>query len=653
LANAEGTMRFVCDSCRAQYMISDEKVGPNGVKVRCKKCGYVILVRKAEAPAAASNPLPPNMEEDDEGKTQVFENPMALLAAATGPNMKSPKDLGRAAPTAVLKGVDDDEISGVFDQVLTGKKAAKAEPPVPDESDSLGSGADDRLSTRILDAGMMQKLAEESSDSNGEATVPAGKKVNGNGTSHDWFVAIDEKQTGPLSVDKLKELWSRGEIGPDSLCWRAGFSDWLPLSEVAELSPVLAPKPSRPVIVAPGVAAPVVTVPVESAFSAGGMTKTVRSEVPVAFAGPSMDDTGSWKPSAASALASLVQEEISVLSKPKPTTTSEVPAAGAGFGLLDVPAPEQHARVNGNHAAVLPQGVNGAGDFSPYATARPPPAPAPSSKKGLVFGILGGILVLGLLATIAFLLLRTPLGGQLAQNIPVIPEKSDSKGSKETAKAAPTDSVPMPPPPPGTIQKPIDPVATATPAAPKSDSLKAPVVRSAPSPTSPSAPKPTRPVVDDNGDVGTFTAGKKPSKPVAEATGGDDEFDAVFGGSSSSKPKAAPTAKKSVTTYIPPAPGSADIPDSLGTSDVMAVVLANKPAIAKCVSEQKKKDPDVSGKLVMKWTITTSGKTSNVSAVSDEFRSSYVAGCIGGLIKSWQFPRHKTQGDPINFPFTF
>ncbi|MBL8933563.1 MAG: zinc-ribbon domain-containing protein, partial [Archangium sp.] len=27
-------MRFVCESCRAQYMINDEKVGPKGVKVR-------------------------------------------------------------------------------------------------------------------------------------------------------------------------------------------------------------------------------------------------------------------------------------------------------------------------------------------------------------------------------------------------------------------------------------------------------------------------------------------------------------------------------------------------------------------------------------------------------------------------------------------
>jgi len=50
-------MRFACDGCDAKYMISDDKVGPGGVKVRCKKCGHVILVRRSEpelAPEAAA-----------------------------------------------------------------------------------------------------------------------------------------------------------------------------------------------------------------------------------------------------------------------------------------------------------------------------------------------------------------------------------------------------------------------------------------------------------------------------------------------------------------------------------------------------------------------------------------------------------------------
>jgi predicted Zn finger-like uncharacterized protein len=41
-------MKFTCDSCGAQYLIADEKIGPRGVKVRCKKCSHVIILRPDE-----------------------------------------------------------------------------------------------------------------------------------------------------------------------------------------------------------------------------------------------------------------------------------------------------------------------------------------------------------------------------------------------------------------------------------------------------------------------------------------------------------------------------------------------------------------------------------------------------------------------------
>jgi len=50
-------MRFSCEGCSAKYMISDDKVGPAGVKVRCKKCGHVTLVRRGE-PEGAVAPAP-------------------------------------------------------------------------------------------------------------------------------------------------------------------------------------------------------------------------------------------------------------------------------------------------------------------------------------------------------------------------------------------------------------------------------------------------------------------------------------------------------------------------------------------------------------------------------------------------------------------
>lgn len=71
-------MRFVCESCRAQYMINDEKVGPKGVKVRCRKCGYVILVKRggdahAKAPVNSAGADP-----DDALATQILQSPLTV-----------------------------------------------------------------------------------------------------------------------------------------------------------------------------------------------------------------------------------------------------------------------------------------------------------------------------------------------------------------------------------------------------------------------------------------------------------------------------------------------------------------------------------------------------------------------------------------------
>jgi predicted Zn finger-like uncharacterized protein len=55
-------MRFSCEGCNAKYMISDDKVGPSGVKVRCKKCGHVTLVRKGAPEAAGPGPTSPGVE---------------------------------------------------------------------------------------------------------------------------------------------------------------------------------------------------------------------------------------------------------------------------------------------------------------------------------------------------------------------------------------------------------------------------------------------------------------------------------------------------------------------------------------------------------------------------------------------------------------
>src|SRR3989304_7076014 len=51
-------MKFSCDKCSAQYMISDDKVGPNGVRVRCKRCGNIVSVKRAPLVAPEIEPAP-------------------------------------------------------------------------------------------------------------------------------------------------------------------------------------------------------------------------------------------------------------------------------------------------------------------------------------------------------------------------------------------------------------------------------------------------------------------------------------------------------------------------------------------------------------------------------------------------------------------
>src|SRR5947208_1998888 len=37
-------MKFLCPSCKAKYQIGDEKVAGRSVRMKCRKCGYVIQV---------------------------------------------------------------------------------------------------------------------------------------------------------------------------------------------------------------------------------------------------------------------------------------------------------------------------------------------------------------------------------------------------------------------------------------------------------------------------------------------------------------------------------------------------------------------------------------------------------------------------------
>ncbi|MCY1002437.1 adventurous gliding motility protein GltJ [Myxococcus sp. MISCRS1] len=704
-------MRFVCDSCRAQYMISDDKVGPKGVKVRCKKCGHTITVRPAGAAAGKDSPSEPastSSPAPESASTQGKE-------ADSSSSASLPATLGTPPEGGLFTDVEEDEIGAVFDQVLS-----SGTHKIP-AGEAAGEAAARDATTESV-----RKLAEAEDEPDKEEPKPAA-------TSHEWYVAIDEKQVGPLTVEKVKDAWDRGEVGPDSLCWRSGFSDWIPLSETAELASVLAPRPSKPTIVAPepvsGSTPTVQPGPVQSAFSAG---KPKGDSVVLAS---SSEEPVGWKPSAASVLASLVKEENDALSKPPPTPAPSLGREPVSQSrLLDVPMPPpepvsspslmgagpamaaQMAPPQASHA--YPQQPYGQPAQMPYGQpqghyAQPVPAPyappagyppayaqgggAPSGggkgRVGLIVGIVVGVLGLGggawalaskggtpeapptqqpvaaatppaaappvvtpppVAAAPVAAPPQTPPVVATAPGAPTQPPAPDTAGAANPAVAAagapttPPTTAPVATPPPVAAQ----PVAGQVPATPPADAVKQPLDNAVAKVERTTTPRRA------SGSSSSSSSRREDTeeRPVARAekpssSDGDDDFDELFG---TKKSKPEPKASENrPTAYIPPEPGGGGVRDTLQRSDIMEVVLNNKPAIVKCVNEQKKKDPMLSGKLVMRWTIQTSGKTSNVTCKSDEYRSTYMATCITGLIKSWAFPKHKKQGEPIDFPFTF
>ena len=47
-----------------------------------------------------------------------------------------------------------------------------------------------------------------------------------------WFILINGERKGPFSVSELKQI---PELTPDTLAWREGFVNWVPIRNIPEL----------------------------------------------------------------------------------------------------------------------------------------------------------------------------------------------------------------------------------------------------------------------------------------------------------------------------------------------------------------------------------------------------------------------------------
>jgi hypothetical protein len=77
-----------------------------------------------------------------------------------------------------------------------------------------------------------------------------------------WYYGSSAGQSGPVEEHELRALIASGGVGPETLVWRDGMKDWLPLQSVPELrgdavSPYQSPMAPGPGAYVPGYYQPV------------------------------------------------------------------------------------------------------------------------------------------------------------------------------------------------------------------------------------------------------------------------------------------------------------------------------------------------------------------------------------------------------------
>ncbi|HUU03928.1 MAG TPA: AgmX/PglI C-terminal domain-containing protein [Myxococcota bacterium] len=91
----------------------------------------------------------------------------------------------------------------------------------------------------------------------------------------------------------------------------------------------------------------------------------------------------------------------------------------------------------------------------------------------------------------------------------------------------------------------------------------------------------------------------------------------------------------------------------LSREEIAKVVRQHLREIQYCYERNLLLSPNLQGKVVMEWTIATSGSVSVVKTKNNTMASPAVAMCISAKIKGWKFPKPKGGIVVVSYPFIF
>jgi outer membrane biosynthesis protein TonB len=152
-------------------------------------------------------------------------------------------------------------------------------------------------------------------------------------------------------------------------------------------------------------------------------------------------------------------------------------------------------------------------------------------------------------------------------------------------------------------------------------------------------------IASGNDSLRGIKSGGSGSGRVADA--GNLRGGAGIAGAETGKGAAERTVKAAIKTEAPAVDGELD------PNMVAKEVRSRLGAIKACYERALKRNPNLSGKVVIHWTITQAGTVSGVDVEQDTLGDAEVASCIKSLIARWRFPAPSGGSVDVSFPFVF
>jgi len=690
-------VKFVCENCKAKYQIGDDKVSGKTVRMKCRRCGHLILVsatvtessvaRHAPAEGAplgsavGSQPAPPPgarvagsvsaespVADDDEGaSTVIMTAPAALRMATTRPATQgtarpappAPRPAGHPGGTAAMPAVapiapktpaapsggqrPPPPKPSIPDRPINSPFVPAAAPSAPSVADlaqrsmssaisaaargtsnPVGPARSGFLSRGHLALAMSpdptpapSHLAPVPAAHSPSVAPPAGgvagafQRVAAAGATsgirletpgEDWYVGVGGVPIGPVRLSVVRVTVEQGAVDGESLVWREGFEEWLPLRNVPGLRAIL-DDPRRSANPTPPPEGPRASI---SSSSLPRVSSTIghstASHAPLGSNVPTPAPSHARVPTSASS-PEITGSGALALGNVPTGGVSLGPAASATSAPVALPLSDASANLP------LPAAFSAAPSLSskPVSIAPPPPpaSVAPPSRedrrKGMhpfAYAMIAMAAVFGGVAAWVLFIKQSPPPVVVVKTVTADPGLNSA-----------------PPPPPSTIAG------------------------------EPAAPSASVAVDPRTGVPGPAAGGPKPTATASAKPGDAPPPNAESFGSGMSGPSSGPNSN---------APGSAQ--GKLSEGEIQSVVSRNQPRVRRqCwqpALDARAANGPKSARVSTTINISASGSVSSVSASGSESGFPGLASCVGGSIKGWVFPASEGPST-VAVPFSF